>query len=89
MAIRDFQKLADTVPENVLFNLYAARSNLEFMRRFGWDVGYMARAKRYLGRVKQITPRHKYLYQLEEAVEALDTGSDRGDLLSTVNSPIV
>lgn len=72
VAIRNFQRLADAEPTNTLFCLYAARSNVEFMRLSGWDIGYMARAKRYLSRAEQTTPQNRLVRQLSEAVRLLD-----------------
>lgn len=72
-AMRHFQRLADAAPDNILFNLYATRSYVEFMRRYGWDVGYMARARRHLDRAERLSPKNRLIYQLLEAIKALET----------------
>lgn len=72
-AIRAFQSLADQTPDNAVYNLYASAAHVEFMRLNGWDIGYMARAKRYLSRARKLTPRAPEIARLEKAINALET----------------
>ena len=77
LALRIFQKLADAGPQVGLFNRFAAQAHIEFMRRSGWETGYMARAKRYLARAKKINARDRPVRDLEEAIAALDASRRR------------
>ena len=64
-AIREFQWLADNDPESPLFNLCAAEAFVMFLQRFGWDIGYDARARRYLARARRAGANDARLAQIE------------------------
>ena len=55
-AIRCFQRLAEEAPEKKLFNIYAAQAHVLYMQKHGWDIGYDARARRYLHRSQALGP---------------------------------
>ncbi|MFZ0788222.1 MAG: efflux RND transporter permease subunit, partial [Chromatiaceae bacterium] len=65
-AIREFQWLADNDPESPLFNLCAAQALVLFLQRFGWDIGYDARAQRYLQRAQRVGASEARIAQLEK-----------------------
>lgn len=71
-AIKRFQSLADTHPEIFAFNLHAAQANVLMMQRIGWDIGYMARARRYLARAASIDAADRRISQLRGALRALE-----------------
>ncbi|MCB1760732.1 MAG: efflux RND transporter permease subunit [Gammaproteobacteria bacterium] len=72
VAIRAFQQLANERSDVLLFNLYAAHANLQLMQRIGWDIGYMDRAKKYLGRAQSIDPEDPRLAMLRKAYARQD-----------------
>jgi hypothetical protein len=72
VAIRQFQKLADEMPDVYYFNLYAAQGNILLMQRIGWDIGYIARAEKYLARAKNINSEDRQLEMLEKACAQLN-----------------
>jgi hypothetical protein len=65
-AIREFQWLADNDPGSPLFNLCAAQAFVLFLQRCGWDMGYSARARRYLLRARRAGASAARLVQLEK-----------------------
>jgi multidrug efflux pump subunit AcrB len=70
-AIKRFQSLADARPDVFAFNLHAAQANVLLMQRIGWDVGYMARAERYLRRAESTDPNDRRTSQLRAAMRSL------------------
>ncbi len=70
-AIRNFQRLADKEPNVKDLNILAAQSNILLMQETGWDIGYMARARRYLIRARNIDANDRRLAILEKAYAKL------------------
>ncbi len=71
-AIRHFQLLAKQLPDNYTVNLMAAQSLVLFMQKIGWDVGYLARAKRYFNRVQKVHPDDERIVQLAHMLRELE-----------------
>jgi len=46
------------------------------MEKIGWDIGYIARAKRYAARARAIDPSDNRVKQLEKAIQLLDQHQD-------------
>lgn len=74
-AIRCFQQLSDDHPAVPKFHLLASQALIAFMQKIGWDVGYMARAKKHLFRAKQLAPPDATVSRLEEAISELETSA--------------
>jgi multidrug efflux pump subunit AcrB len=70
-AIRTFERMAGLSPDNAACNLYAAQALIMYMREHGWDVGYYARAQRYLARASRIAPDEQRLMVVQRAFEKL------------------
>jgi hypothetical protein len=71
-AIWHLEQVARALPDNFLANLYTAQAMVAWMQQSGWDVGYSARARRYLrkaGRLRQDDPRVR---QLQRQLDAID-----------------
>ena len=76
LAIRNFQALANQLPDNFTANLMAAQSLMFFMQKIGWDVGYIDRAKRYFVRAKKIHPDDERIVHLATLIKELDQDSE-------------
>ena len=72
-AIRCFEHLAKTAQDVAAFNLFAAQANIEMMKEIGWDIGYMARAKKYVGQAKRLDPLNARIASLERVLKLIDT----------------
>ncbi len=70
-AIRCFQRLADDAPEIKLFNIYAAQAHVVYMQKHGWDIGYDARARRYLKRAQALGPQGPRETAMEDIIAQL------------------
>ena len=70
-AIRVFEKLATDVPEIGVFGYSAVKAHIKWMQKYGWDVGYDARARRYLKRAQSIDPDNPDSEILEKAIQTL------------------
>jgi tetratricopeptide (TPR) repeat protein len=70
-AIKAFEKMAENQPENASCNIFAAQALTSYMQEHGWDIGYYARARRYLGRATSLTDSSKRLAAVKRAFEAL------------------
>ena len=75
LAIKRFQTLAEAEPDNALLNRCAAQAHIEFMLEHGWDIGYMARAKRFTARAKSLRPGNAPIRTLENLIGQLDQES--------------
>ena len=71
-AIRCFQRLADDAPEIKLFNIYAAQAHVLHMQKHGWDIGYDARARRYLKRSRALGPPDPRERVMEDIISQLN-----------------
>ena len=71
-AIRVFQRLADDYPDVFRFHLLATQSLVYYMQKVGWDIGYIARAKKYFQNAKRMEPTNPDIGRLEEALSDLD-----------------
>lgn len=74
-AIKCFQQLADDNNSNMYFNLCAAQSLVRYMQLHGWDIGYIARAKRYISRAKYLQPETSQIINLERICNQIDASS--------------
>lgn len=54
--IRCFEQLVRRYPDSPDLNLLAAQANTRLMQIRGWDIGYAARARRYLSRARALRP---------------------------------
>jgi hypothetical protein len=54
--IRCFERLVSAEPDSLELILLAAQANLRLMQVRGWDIGYAARARRYLTRARSLAP---------------------------------
>ena len=72
-AIRCFQRLAEDAPEVKLFNIYAAQAHVLHMQKHGWDIGYDARARRYLNRSRALGPPDPREKVMEDIISQLTT----------------
>ena len=79
LAIRNLQRLADAKPGVLAFNLYAAQANILLMQEIGWDIGYMGRARKYLGRANSLDPNDQRLIVLQKAYNKLDAEGEEGE----------
>ncbi len=77
-AIRNFQQLADMEPKVKDFNIHAAQANILLMQQIGWDLGYMARARRYLMRARNLDAHDHRLAILEKAYVKLEEEGEKG-----------
>ncbi len=64
-ALKLFQYVAEKLPDNVLANRAAAHACLAVLHEHGWDVGYEARARRFLRRALRRAPRAPDLLALK------------------------
>lgn len=75
-AIRCFEALADSETRVISLQIYAAQAHIMLMEKIGWDIGYIARAKRYAARARAIDPSDNRVKQLEKAIQLLDQHQD-------------
>ena len=71
LAIRRFEELTGKAPDNVLFCTCAAQANILYQTINGWDIGYAARAERFMSRAKSLAPNAPQLIYLENALDAI------------------
>ena len=71
LAIRCFEELTGYAPDNVLFCTCAAQAHILYQTINGWDIGYAARAERFLSRAKMLEPDAPQLIYLEKALKAI------------------
>lgn len=76
--IKCFERLVKELPDSFELNVLAARANLEIMRERGWDIGYMNRAQRFLGRARSLKPGHPDLLKIQEGLAELGTTEEEG-----------
>ena len=67
-AIKELEATAERVPEDEECSLYAAQALIGYMQKNGWDVGYYARAKRYLTRARRLDPSDGRVPRLQQAL---------------------
>ncbi len=80
-AILHFEEEANADPENKTLNLNTAQAMLIFMQKFGADVGFLKRSKRYLDRVAQQDSGDKRYRRLLKLYQQLViTGGDSPNL---------
>lgn len=70
-AIREFEDMARSQPGNGACNLYAAEVLVRFMLKHGWDIGYDARAKRFLTRAESLLETSARLSAVRRAYKRL------------------
>ena len=71
-AIMCFEQLANDGPQITAFNLLAAQSLLLHMKKQGWDVGFIVRARRYLDKLKYAGYEGDNLIKLEKIYALLE-----------------
>jgi len=71
-AIICFEKLVENKPTIKTYNALAAQALIKYMEKNGWDVGYMPRARRYLGRARSLGFDEGRLLRLEKDCDLLD-----------------
>ena len=75
-AIRAFEKTAKTEPTNIIYNLVAAQTLIMLMDKNGWDIGYDARANRYLQQAKRLNANEERVTVLLQTLAKLKEESD-------------
>jgi len=72
LSIKCFEQLVEVDPNVKTFNVLAAQALIRYMQETEWDIGYIARAKRYLQRAKKIDPLDKQVAGLQRVCAQLD-----------------
>jgi|AZIJ01.1.fsa_nt_gi multidrug efflux pump subunit AcrB len=71
-AIKNFEQLTNEHPSVRAYSFLAAQALIIHMQKYGWDIGFMPRAKRYLNRAKLLGMEEDKLLKLEQACDVLD-----------------
>ncbi len=71
-ALWHFERLTRSQPENFIANLYTAQSMVQWMQHHGWDVGYTARASRYLRKAQRLRPGNARVREIGLLLKQLD-----------------
>ncbi|MCG5512179.1 efflux RND transporter permease subunit [Ectothiorhodospira shaposhnikovii] len=78
VAIREFEQGAKEAPEIAVFHIYAAQALANHMQHdIGWDIGYMARLKRYLAAAQRLSPQDPRIPLIQQKMAELDSGANR------------
>jgi multidrug efflux pump subunit AcrB len=72
--IRCFERLVADEPDSLELNVLAAQANIRLMQVRGWDIGYAARARRYLTRAKSVAPSDARVQHLLALLEDIESG---------------
>lgn len=70
-AIRIFEELAKDAPEVGVYGFCAVKAHIGWMQKFGWDVGYDVRARRFLSKARSVEPDNPDGGLLEKALDRL------------------
>jgi multidrug efflux pump subunit AcrB len=76
--VRLFEQLARERPESLELNILAAQANLRLMDARGWDVGYAARARRFLAMARSTAGADPRVASLSMALDDLDDAAAQG-----------
>lgn len=74
-AIRHFDDLSQTRPEDADCHIHAANAIVIWLMKNGYDGGYMRRARRHLRQAKQTAPDDQRIAELEEHCDKLEEGA--------------
>lgn len=74
-AIRCFEELAAAHSDNFEFNLLAAQAHVGLMDKTGWDIGYFARAERFLLRARALRPKDEQVAHIEAVLKKIQDDS--------------
>jgi len=72
-AIWHLEQVAKALPRNFLANLCTAQAMVQWMQHSGWDVGYTARARRYLRKAERLRPEDSRLRELALLLDRIDS----------------
>ena len=76
-AIRIFEKLVEDNPQVPGFAMAAAQASIMWMTTNEWDVGYDARARRYIRHVEELNDEYRHLAVLKRAIKSLSDAEDQ------------
>ncbi len=71
-AIWHLEQVARALPDSFLANLYTAQAMVQWMQQTGWDVGYTARARRYLRKSANLRSDDPRVRQLNQLLDQID-----------------
>ncbi|RTZ73147.1 MAG: AcrB/AcrD/AcrF family protein [Gammaproteobacteria bacterium] len=86
-ALWHFEQLARSQPENFIANLYTAQAMVQWMQHHGWDVGYTARASRYLRKARRLRPGNTRVREIELLLKQLDGSAPQEFPASSQETP--
>lgn len=81
VAVRCFEELVRARPESLELTVLAAQANLYLMQSRGWDVGYAARARRYIARARSVSSGDPRLVNLVLTLEEIEESANVADLV--------
>ena len=71
-AIWHFEQVAKALPDSFIANLYCAQAMVQWMQHHGWDVGYTARAWRYLRKAQRLRRNETRAREVELILRQID-----------------
>lgn len=71
-AIWHFEQVARALPDSFIANLYSAQAMVQWLQHHGWDVGYTARAWRYLRKAQRLRPNETRTREIEQLLRRID-----------------
>jgi hypothetical protein len=70
--IRCFEQLARRHADSLELNILAAQANIRWMQLNGWDIGYSARARRFIQRARLLGPSDNRVAELKDVFEQIE-----------------
>ena len=86
-ALWHFEQLVRSQPDNLSANLYTAQAMVQWMQHHGWDVGYTARAWRYLRKTQRLRPGNARAREIGLLLRQLDESAQQESPAASQENP--
>jgi hypothetical protein len=86
-AMWHFEQVARAQPENFIANLHTAQAMAQWMQLHGWDMGYTARAWRYLRKAQRLRPNNARTREVELLLKQMDESARQENAAGRQESP--